>query len=186
MKRIFLTPLLFLLNQPIKSEVNNVMHEKCLQATDYQGCMEYKKGSNEFSGIKEKKDCSQTICEPDEITQLTDNLGMKIIQGWQFKENPANRSAIYWDPNVYKINSRGEEGRYYQTRSILRYFQKGRSGSPGSFYSTGGTTNCNELSYGNLSYTTDPSTTTFLPGTPGRPDQVIQMRNDVIYQKETR
>ena len=84
MKVLFLTPLVFLLSSPLKAEVNNAKHEKCLQAADYEGCMDFGSNQKKSSTSASAKDCSKKICYENEVTQSTDNLGMKIIKGCKF------------------------------------------------------------------------------------------------------
>ena len=59
MKFLLLTPLIFLLSSPIKAEANNAKHEKCLQAADYEGCMDFESSSPSSSNFKSEKDCSK-------------------------------------------------------------------------------------------------------------------------------
>ncbi len=182
MKFLLLTPLIFLLSSPIKAEANNSKHEECLQAADYEGCMDFQSGSNQSTVTNSEKDCTIEVCYPDEVTQLTDNLGMKIIKGWKFTENPVERTSSYWDPRIYEINSGGETGRFFHQRKVRRYFLKGTSGTSGYFSSSGsGSINCNQSLYGNISCTTTSPSSTYIPGTSGRPDRVEQIRQDVIY-----
>ena len=182
MKVLFLTPLLFLLSSPINAEVNHAKHEKCLQAADYEGCMDFQSGSIQSTVINSEKDCTIEVCYPDEVTQLTDNLGMKIIKGWKFKENPVERTSSYWDPRIYELNSGGETGRFFHQRKVRRYFLKGRSGTSGYFSSSGsGSINCNQSLYGNINCTSTSPSSTYIPGISGRPDRVEQVRQDVIY-----
>ena len=168
MKILLLTSLLFLINPQLKAEGNNLMHERCLQAADYEGCMDFQSGVNKSTTTKSNIDCSSQICSPNQVKQSTDNLGMKIIKGWFFKENPASRSARYWDNKIYKVNSAGETGRFFHQRMVLRYFQKGSSGTSGYFSSSGsGSINCTDSLYGSMNCTTTAPSSTYIPGMPG-------------------
>jgi len=185
MKFLLLTPLIFLLSSPIKAEDNNAKHDKCLQAADYEGCMDFQTNQKKSSISASAKDCSKKICFKNEVTQSTDNLGMKIIKGWNFTENPAKRIAYYWDPAIYKINSGGNVGRFFHQRAVIRYFTKGTSGTSGYFSSSGTQTiDCNESLYGKINCTSSSPKINYVPGSPEIPPQVKQVRIDVIYDCE--
>ena len=185
MKFLLLTPLIFLLSSPIKAEANNAKHEKCLQAADYEGCMDFETNQKKSTISSSEKDCSKTFCNTNEISQKFDHLGMPIPKGWIFRENLVKQVAYYYDPVLYKINSGGETGRFFHTRSMVRFFRKGKQGSSGYFSNSGsGSIDCSQSLYGNINCTTTPSTSTFIPGSPSVPPQVIQRRIDYIYDCE--
>ena len=151
-------------------------HEKCLKASDYKGCMDFQQNKNQPVVKKKKKDCTEEWCSPKEITQETDNLGMKIIPNFFFLDNPEDMSARYKDFfNLYKVKANGEYGRFFQQREIYRVFTKGYSGY--SSLSGGGNTNC--FSYGSSidCSTSMPS----LVNIPGKSAGVEQIKIDLIY-----
>ena len=45
MRRIVLAPLILALSSPVLAEVDPTVHEMCLSAVDYKGCVESQKGS---------------------------------------------------------------------------------------------------------------------------------------------
>ena len=141
MKIFLLTSLLVLLSSPIKSEVKDANHEKCIQAADYEGCMQFNSSLKQKNQTVIETDCTKKLCKPHEITEETDNLGMKILKGFYFQEDPVERNAMYFDlDNLYKVNSKGEYGRFFHARSVIRFYSKGFEG-----YSSlvgGGVTNC--------------------------------------------
>ena len=140
MRVLLLTPLLFLLHSSLKAENNSDFHQRCLQACDYKGCMDFYCEGENTKVNQLTKDCSKERCNPNDKKPLTDNLGMKVIQGWYFRNDPINRISYYWDPNIYKINSGGKTGRFFHTRGVIRYFRKGRSGTSGYFSPSGSQT----------------------------------------------
>ena len=86
MKILFLTSFLLLISSPLNAEDNNAKHDKCLQAADYEGCMDFQTNQKKSSISASAKDCSKKICFKNEVTQSTDNLGMKIIKGWNLQK----------------------------------------------------------------------------------------------------
>ena len=182
MKILFATSFLLLISSPLNAEVNNAKHKKCLQAADYQGCMDFQGSVNKSKSNISTQDCSRTLCSPNDLKPSTDNLGMRVIEGWFFKENPADRVAYYYDPNIYRLNSGGQTGRFFHMRSIIRYFRKGSSGTSGYFSSSGNQAiDCHQSLYGNINCTIDSPSLNYVPGTPGRAPDVFQERVDVIY-----
>ena len=113
-------------------------HESCLKASDYQGCMNYKSGEvnlnrNNIGGNSKKDnfrktDCIESICSPEDALKYgTDNLGMAVIPGYKFIDDPAERTANYFGSPL-KLNVNGNFGRYVHIQRIVRYYSEGRSG----------------------------------------------------------
>ena len=176
MKFFLITSFLLLFNLVVKAEGFDNSHEKCLKASDYEGCMDFQQNKNQPVVKKKKKDCTKEWCSPKEITQETDNLGMKIIPNFYFLDNPVGMTARYKDvSNLYKVKADGEYGRFFHQRAIYRVFSKGYSGY--SSLSGGGDTNC--FSYGSsIDCTTSmPSLVTI----PGKSAGVKQIKVDIIY-----
>tara|TARA_B100000212_G_C27277538_1_gene491645 strand:- start:144 stop:827 length:684 start_codon:yes stop_codon:yes gene_type:complete len=144
--------------------------------------MDFYSGDDNPKVNKLNKDCSKEVCYPNDLKPSTDNLGMKVIQGWIFADDPVERRSFYWDPTIYKINSGGETGRFFHMRSIYRYFRKGRSGTSGYFSSSGSQTiDCDQSYYGTINCKTTSPSLDYVPGTPRRASEVIQKRKDMIY-----
>ena len=125
-------------NNDVKDSNKN-SHEDCLKATDYQGCMNYKSGEvntnknnldiGNFKNDNFKKtDCIEYVCRPEEALKYgTDNLGMAVIPGYSFIDDPAERTADYFG-SPQKLNVNGSFGRYIYIPRIVRYYSDGRSG----------------------------------------------------------
>ena len=176
MKFFLITSVLLLFTPGVKAEDFDGNHEKCLKASDYAGCMDFQQNKNQPVVKKKKKDCTKEWCSPNEITQETDNLGMKIIPNFYFLDNPVKRTARYKDfLNLYKVKANGEYGRFFHHREIYRVFSKGYSGY--SSLTGGGDTNC-------FSYGSSIDCTTTMPNLvsiPGKAPGVEQINIDLIY-----
>ena len=112
-------------------ELNTSNHQKCLKASDYQGCMDYMKNNsrNSTKGREGSIDCADNICTPEKAKLYgTDNFGMKVIPGYYFSDNPAKRSANYFS-SPFKLNVNGRFGRYVHIQRVVRYYSRGYSGS---------------------------------------------------------
>ena len=155
---------------------NTSMHTKCTEAKDYEGCMKFQSNlSNKKNGLWET-DCTKKLCQPEEVTQSTDNLGMKILKGFYFKEDPVMRYAFYYDlDNLYAVEAKGEYGRFYHSRSVVRFYSKGFEGY--SAITGGGITNCSTYGSSIDCTTTNPIVTNI----PSKPAGIRQNRIDYIY-----
>ena len=176
MNFFLITSFLFLFNPVVKAEGFDSNHAKCLKASDYEGCMDFQQNKNKPATYKKKNNCIDEWCNPREIGQQTDNLGMKIIPNFWFLEDPVKRVAFYNDlSNLYQVKAKGEYGRFFHHRIIYRYYSKGYSGY--SSLSGGGDTNC--FSYGSSidCTTTMPNLVTI----PGKYPGVEQVNDDLIY-----
>lgn len=161
-------------NQPANS--NTSIHKKCTEAKDYEGCMQYQSNLSNKKNLLFETDCTKKLCRPEEVTQSTDNLGMKIIKGFYFKEDPVMRYAYYYDlDNLYRVNSKGEYGRFYHSRSVVRFYSKGFEGYTG--ITGGGITNCSTYGSSINCTTTNPIVTNIPSKAPG----IRQNTIDHIY-----
>ena len=177
MKIFLLTSLLLLFNSPLKAQVKDVNHEKCMQASDYEGCMEF---HNNDQSITKNVDCINKWCTPEEAKSYKeDNLGMKVIPDFYFKDTPVERASMHVSP-AYKLKVDGKYGEYIHFISLMRYYSEGTSGTSG--YSTnigGGYTNC--TGYGSsISCNTSPPTTINIPGKSGTAPGIKQVKIDFI------
>ena len=165
------------------SKIN--MHDNCLGATDYKGCMEYSKGSqNPQSRILDIVDCSQKLCTPEEAKGQVDNLGMKVIPGWWFSDNPVKRSSLFINSELYKVMVNNQFGRYINVQMVTRYYQEPQASTPGFSSSIGGgSTNCYGVGSSISCYTTPP-TQLNIPGRAAVPGGVIQGSFDYILDCE--
>ena len=163
----------------------NSIHEKCLKAVDYEGCMEYSKGTQTSTSIRNKNvDCSQKICTPEEAKGQVDNLGMKVIPGWKFFDMPAKRGSGFTNPEVYKVKVNNQFGRYINLKMIIRYYQEPQAATPGYSSSIGGgSTNCYGVGSSISCYTTPP-TQLNIPGRAAVPGGIVQENYDYILDCE--
>ena len=167
---------------------NQVKHEKCLEAKDYEGCMKYQtNGPHQKVSIESKDKCFDgwgCFAMSDE----PDRFGFPKLKGWFYTYNPEWNNLSYLDVtaskdyksyklNWYKVKVRGEYGRYISSRQIFRRTRPGRAATAGYSTSTGGThTDCTGYDTGigvNMNCTTTGPTVINIPGTAGRPTQNV-------------
>ena len=104
------------------SKIN--VHDKCLEAKDYKGCMEYSKNPGNFnnSGIISPNDidCINRYCSPEEAKGKVDNPDESYSR-LDFSDMPATRAS--GKPEMYKVQVNGKYGRYIQFMSVVRFYQ---------------------------------------------------------------
>ena len=118
----------------IKRDITPSNHEKCISAEDYEGCMNYLNKANAKPDKKRKNyiDCINTVCNPEDAQLYgTDNLGLKVIPGYDFMDFPDHRTALYVS-KPYKVKVNDTYGRYIHIQTIYRSYFEGRSGSVSS------------------------------------------------------
>ena len=103
--------------------------EYCKNANDYEKCMRLMNGGDLKRPSTKEIDCISKTCNPTEAKIYgTDNLGLKTIPGYYFRDVPFRRSSVYFSkPAKLKVN--GKYGRYIHFHNISRYYSKGYSGS---------------------------------------------------------
>ena len=115
-----------------KSQNRNKLNQKdCLKANDYEGCMNFQMKQKESNNLLNPNeiDCINFICTPSEARLYkTDNLGLKVIPGYDFIDQPYKRSAAYIS-QPYKLKVNGTYGRYIHIQRIIRFYSEGYSGS---------------------------------------------------------
>ena len=93
-----------------------------------------------------------------------DMLGTPKIIGWTYIETPAIRSTKYVDENSYKLNNKGEYGRFIHLRSITRIFRDAEAGRlPSSMTIGTASANCYGSEY-SINCTITPAQTITTPG----------------------
>ena len=116
-------------HKSVSQNSNNSIHENCLQAKDYKGCMTYQLNPQNNEIDLKNLDCVSKGCTPQEARLYReDNLGLKTIPGYYFQDRPDKRAALYIS-KPYKLNVNGNYGRYVHVQRINRYFSEGYSGS---------------------------------------------------------
>ena len=103
--------------------------EYCKNANDYEKCMRLVNVNNLDRPSKREIDCISKTCNPSEAKIYgTDNLGLKTLPGYYFRDVPYKRSSVYFSKPA-KLNVNGNYGRYIHMHNIVRYYSKGYSGS---------------------------------------------------------
>ena len=104
-------------------------HRKCLEANDYQGCMNFDIDNNSQVPLPEQGE----DCDFDGIwcTALPgrDVLGEPKLKGWRYRER--SEEVWYINPTIYKVKVRGSYGRYISSEDLLRTYHPAQPAKPG-------------------------------------------------------
>lgn len=150
------------------SQTPSAIHEKCIKAADYSGCVKTNSGNT----------LSKENTEP---TSSVDRFGLpKLDSKRYFGPQVVGDSDWYNDAaSVRTLLNKGTYGRYVAYDEVIRYYQEAIPGSSGySIPITGNSTNCYGSAfgsyyggygsaYGNSNCSTTPGTSMNVPGTAG-------------------
>jgi hypothetical protein len=173
-------------SQPVKANetvsklggVSSEVHERCLKASDYSGCVEIQTNGVRSPGNSEEKCDTKGSCIAN---KGEDRLGLPKLVGWKYGVEP-DGTVLYFEiygPEVltddgqfkskyYLIQHKGQK-RYVGRKSVYRWHDPGASPTPGRTISYGGgSTTCNSYGTSIQCHTSRPINT-YIPGSPGRP-----------------
>ena len=181
----FIFALLIVAQGKVNSEENKI-HKLCLDARDYQGCINSNKGfkspeSNQKILTSEKEECygnAPIICT---AKKGYDFLGTPKIVGWKYIERPRDSSIDYFQKVPYKVKAKGKYGRYIDRSVITRTYYGPTAGTSSSIIG-GGTTNCYDTGYGTFSC--NSSSPTIISGKPSTPGGIYQSRFRTVIDCE--
>ena len=166
-----------------------IRHERCLNASDYEGCMNYQSEKSKEPVVMNKKSEKEKCFGQGEskiciANKGKDFLGMEKLTGWQYMNDLVNSSVYYWEIKPRKVKVRGKYGRYIEIRSFVRKLVSPSAGSPPSII--GGTrVDCYNSGYGSISCSSNSPT--IIGGVPSSPGGVgnILVRNIIDCKDKT-
>lgn len=162
-----------------RAEVDPRVHEACLKAADYMGCVNAQTNGIERTERKEEECDSTGACIAG---KGEDRLGLPKIAGWKYTTLP-DGTVIYYEiigakkregqfASAYKYIPHKKGKRYIGRRMVVHWYDPGAAGTPG--YTTsygGGNTTCSSYGgYGSVQTfcNTSQPIKTYIPGRPGR------------------
>ena len=178
----FILALLIVAQGKVNSEENKI-HKLCLDARDYQGCINSNKGPKNNQNIitSEKEQCrgdKPIICI---AKKGYDFIGSPKIVGWDYFEDPTDFTVTYLQNVPYKVKAKGEYGRYIDLSTIIRTYSGPTAGTSSTIIG-GGATNCYDSGYG--TFTCNSTSPTIIPGKPSTPGGIYQSRFRVVLDCE--
>ena len=150
------------------SIVINEIIDKCLPATDFEGCVRVLRKTKQYK-IRDSKN------------KNTDILGREKIPGWKIIEDYARNEVFYINERgVKKVKVRGVFGRYITYDYVKRYYVKPRQATAGRYGEwVEGETVCTRED-NEERCTTKPATRPWYPGRAAVPGYVDQISTFVV------
>ena len=124
----------------IAQAVSKDIHERCLAAKDYSGCIQSNSGQSpgvpnqaqNSESILGRETCFDTgvcIAQPGQ-----DQLGLPKIVGWFYSyNNYGNNTVVYWEPEAKRVPHKGQPARYIAIKFIEHYYQQPIAATPGYY-----------------------------------------------------
>ena len=122
--------------------VNQEVHNLCLEAKDYAGCVQSNggqshagmggSGQNQDSGLKEN-------CSADNVCIAkpgTDQLGFPKVVGWTYKYWTSSNVVQYWKVPPMRVPHKGQPDRYVALNYIEHYYQQPITATAGYYVET--------------------------------------------------
>ena len=130
------------ISELVAQGVSKDIHERCLAATDYAGCIQSNSGqspgvswpTNNSASVFGREKCSDSgVC----IAQSgQDQLGLAKVVGWSYRYNPSNNTVNYWNPEAKRVPHKGQPARYIAENNVQHYYQQPVAATPGYYRET--------------------------------------------------
>ena len=122
--------------------VNQEVHDRCLEAKDYAGCVKSNGGPSSvgIGGSDENKDSGlKENCSVDNVCVAergTDQLGFPKVIGWTYKYSPSSNVVRYWKMPPMRVPHKGQPDRYVALNYIEHYYQRPIAATAGYYLET--------------------------------------------------
>ena len=157
-----------LYSRPVQAEIPKEIHQACLKASDYQGCIK----ANMNKPVSDSTNSGQMM------NGAKDRFGLPMLDPGRFK-GPVSDSyggEFYLDlKSIRALKNSGNYGRYFAWEMVYRAIANPVAPTAGyQMQTSGGSTNCQGSAYGSFGgaygssncYSTPP-TSVFIPGMAG-------------------
>ena len=115
------------------------IHERCLAATDYAGCIQSNSGQSpgflgatfDSSSILGREECFDNgVCI---ARSGQDQLGLPKVAGWMYTYSPTSDTVNYWSPEAKRVPHKGQSARYIAENNVQHYYQQPVAATPGYY-----------------------------------------------------
>ena len=114
--------------------VDQEMHERCLAAADYSGCIRANTSTipaGSVGGSQAGEECdSKGVCV---AKPGNDQLGLPKVVGWFYRYKPADNTVFYWAPQSKRVPHKGQPSRYVAIETVLHHYQQPVATKPGYY-----------------------------------------------------
>ena len=126
-------------NKLVAQAVSDDIHQRCLAASDYSGCIRSNSGaapanpkrSNQTDQSSNQEKCWRSgvcIAKPG-----MDQLGLNKVVGWHYFYNASNNVVRYWNIPPKRVPHKGQPDRYVALSFIEHYYQQPIAERPGYY-----------------------------------------------------
>ena len=126
----------------VAQSVNQEIHNRCLEAKDYAGCVQSNSGQFPagMGGSDESRDSGlKENCSADNVCVAkpgTDQLGFPKVVGWKYKYWPSSNAVRYWKMPPMRVPHKGQPDRYVALNYIEHYYQQPIAATAGYYVET--------------------------------------------------
>ena len=123
----------------VAKSVNLEIHQLCLEARDYAGCVQSLGWTSPRAGgaadLKESEQ-DETCFRGGSICVAKpgiDQLGLPKVVGWHYKYSPSTNVVEYWQMPPTRVPHKGQADRYVALNIVAHYYQQPISATPGYY-----------------------------------------------------
>ena len=159
------------------------IHQQCLAAVDYKGCVEMNTQPDATSSTQPEECDANGWC----IAQAgSDRFGLPKREGWKQKFLASDNTVRYLDPQDRYVAHKGRSDRYFTTHIIVHDLEPAVAAKPGYYRTVSeAKTTCTEIKgYNNTRTTTcrtQPPNRIWVPGTAGTPGGPRVRSFNIVY-----
>jgi len=123
----------------VAQSVSQEIHERCLSAKDYSGCVQSNQGRDPagVQGVSADGDAgggeqcfagNVCVAKPG-----VDQLGLPKVVGWMYKYWPSSNVVQYWQMPPRRVPHKGQPDRYVALKYVEHYYQQPIAATPGHY-----------------------------------------------------
>ena len=117
------------MSELVAQGVSKDIHERCLAAKDYSGCIQSNTGqspgvsgpTNNSASILGREKCFDSGACMAQSGQ--DQLGLAKIVGWLYAYNPSSNTVNSWNPEAKRVPHKGQPARYIAVNHVQHYYR---------------------------------------------------------------
>ena len=123
----------------VAQSVDQEIHERCLSAKDYAGCVQSNQGhgpagvlgasaGGEAGGSEQCSAGNVCVAKPG-----LDQLGLPKVVGWMYKYWPSSNVVQYWQLPPRRVPHKGQSDRYVALNYVEHFYQQPIAATPGHY-----------------------------------------------------
>lgn len=182
-----------LMQNKLLASNKNKLHEECLKAADYKGCLDtlekYEINTNlpitKKNKLPNEDKCFGGVNAVDAwciAGKGKDLLGKSKLRGWFYRESPENQLTLYQSTDIKSLNVNNDFGRYITRKVIMRKYREFIADrAPQQRIKGGSYSNCTVNSFGSINCFSSAPKTELYGGRTGQTEGVDEFHYSEIY-----